>query len=122
MTSQRPFLQGRDLAASSRHDGLDSGQAGLVGTDNAATFSNPQSCRSGAAEVAYDSADQAAKALTQFRASVTGCPKNAFVHSTVAGVPDLRYAGVLTNDPTLPVADNAVDTVTLTVKGSLKHQ
>ena len=79
--------------------------------------------RIGANEVvAYDSADQAAKALTQFRASVTGCPKNAFVHSTVAGVPDLRYAGVLTTDPTLPVADNAVDTVTLTVKGSLKHQ
>lgn len=58
--------------------------------------------------VAYDSPQSATQALTQFRASVKGCPKGKFEKSTVAGVPDLRYVvSTVTQSASLPVKDNA---------------
>jgi hypothetical protein len=69
--------------------------------------------------VAYDSAQQGAKALAEFRASVTRCPRNTFQHSKIAGVPDMRYdVSQIVRDSKLPVKDNAIATITLTVKGS----
>jgi hypothetical protein len=72
--------------------------------------------------VAYDSQGQAALALSQFRASVTRCPKHAFEASTVAGVPDLRYdVSKIATDAALPVKDNVVATIEVTPKGSNQH-
>ncbi|HEY7856958.1 MAG TPA: hypothetical protein VIC82_00530 [Candidatus Nanopelagicales bacterium] len=69
--------------------------------------------------VAYDSPDSAAQALTQFRTSVTGCPKGTFEKSTVAGVPDRRYdVSTVTASASLPVKDNAVATLDVSAKGS----
>jgi hypothetical protein len=69
--------------------------------------------------VAYDSARQAATALTELRRSVATCPKHKFENSTVAGVPDLRYdVSRMRAAPELPVKDSVVVTLVLSAKGS----
>jgi hypothetical protein len=95
-------------------------EAHRVARRQVAIFS-PTGARVGAANevVAYDSPAQAAKALTEFRASVQRCPKGVFEQSTVAGTPDLRYdASTIATVPGLPVQDNAVATIAVTAKGS----
>jgi hypothetical protein len=70
--------------------------------------------------VAYDSAAEAAKAVAQWRASVTHCP-TGLVHSTVAGEPDLRMR-ITTNESrqsSLPVADNAITRESGTTSGQV---
>jgi len=71
--------------------------------------------------VAYDSVEQATKALVELRASVAHCPKNIFVKGSVNGAPALRYdsSGVVT-EPNLPVKDNTVLMERVTPKGSTK--
>jgi hypothetical protein len=72
--------------------------------------------------VAYDNEASAARALDEFRASVTRCPKGVYVPSSVAGVPPLRYEQTkLTAVPSLPVKDNAMATLAVTPKGETQR-
>jgi hypothetical protein len=70
--------------------------------------------------VAYDSAAEAAKALVEYRASVTHCPKNVYVKLPASeGAPQLRYTSIkLVTLAGLPVPENAVARVSAVVKGS----
>lgn len=71
--------------------------------------------------VAYESPHFAAKALRQFRKSVMNCPKGVFTPSAIAGVPDLRYdVSKIHPSAKLPVADNAIVKLKITVKGVSK--
>ena len=73
--------------------------------------------------VAYDSVDQATKALDELRASVAHCPKNTFVKGSVAGAPALRYdTASQVTEPNLPVTDNTVLMERVTPKGSTTSQ
>lgn len=72
--------------------------------------------------VAYDSAAHAAKALAELRTSVTHCPSDVFVPSSVRDTPDMRYdVSKLSTMPDPPVKDTAVETVKYTARGQRKH-
>jgi len=72
--------------------------------------------------VAYDSAAHAAKALTELRTSVTHCPTDVFVPSSVQGTPNMRYdVSKLSTIAGLPVKDTAVETVQYTAQGQRKR-
>jgi hypothetical protein len=72
--------------------------------------------------VAYDSAANAAKALEELRASVTHCPADVFVPSSVRGTPDMRFdVSKLSTLPHAPVKDTAVETVKYSAKGYRQH-
>lgn len=72
--------------------------------------------------VAYDTPEQAAKALAEVRASVTHCPKDVFVPSTVQGVPPQRYdVSRLSTLSNPPVQDSAVETLTLSAEGTTRQ-
>jgi hypothetical protein len=71
--------------------------------------------------VAYETPHFAAKALRQFRKSVMNCPKGVFTPSGIVGVPDLRYdVSKIRSSAKLPVTDNAVIRLKITVKGVSK--
>lgn len=71
--------------------------------------------------VAYETPHFAAKALRQFRKSVINCPKGVFTSSGIAGVPDLRYdVSKVHSSAKLPVADNAIVKLKITVEGTSK--
>jgi hypothetical protein len=66
----------------------------------------------------YDTAQQAAKAMTEFRTSVKNCKKTVFHKSREAGVPKLRYAvDTVATAKDLPVKDAAVSTIVVRFKG-----
>lgn len=72
--------------------------------------------------VAYDSSARAAKALNELRTSVTHCPNDVYVPSSVQGTPDLRYdVSKLSTIAGLPVKDTAVETIQLSAVGKRKH-
>jgi hypothetical protein len=72
--------------------------------------------------VAYDSAAQAAKALSQLRTSVTTCKTTVFHKSAVKGAPLLRYSdNKVTTAKNLPVKDNAVASSLVTPKRATGH-
>jgi hypothetical protein len=72
--------------------------------------------------VAYETAHFAAKALRQMRKSVLQCPADIFLPSEVIGQPELRYdVSKVRTSAKLPVADNAVVTLKVTIKASGKH-
>ena len=70
--------------------------------------------------VAYDSAAEAAKALVEYRASVTRCPKNVYEKLPASeGSPALRYtSSKLITLAGLPVPDCAVARISAVVKAS----
>jgi hypothetical protein len=70
--------------------------------------------------VAYDSAAEAAKALVEYRASVTHCRKNVYVKLPASeGAPQVRYSSLkLVTLAGLPVPENAVARVSAVVKDS----
>jgi hypothetical protein len=71
--------------------------------------------------VAYDSAANAAKALTELRASITHCPNDVFVPSAVRDTPDMRFdVSKLSTLPDAPVKDTVVETVQYSVRGYRK--
>lgn len=72
--------------------------------------------------VAYDSAAQAAKAMQEFRRSVTGCRKGVYQTSRIAAEPPMRYdVSRLSRPGGLPVADTAQASLALTAKGQPGH-
>ncbi|HST83132.1 MAG TPA: hypothetical protein VLL08_15465 [Kineosporiaceae bacterium] len=80
----------------------------------------PQGQHTGASnEVAvYDTAEQAAKAMNEFRMSVKNCKKTVFHKSGEAGVPKVRYAfETVASAKDLPVKDTAVSTMVVRFKG-----
>lgn len=71
--------------------------------------------------VAYETRHFAGKALRQLRKSVTQCPRGVFVPSSIKGAPDERYdVSRIRESAKLPVTDNAVVTLKITVKGHPK--
>jgi hypothetical protein len=81
----------------------------------------PRGQRTGASnEVAvYDTAEQAAKAMTEFRKAVKTCKKTVFHRFGEPGVPKLRFAvNTVASANNLPVKDNAVSTIVLRVQGT----
>ena len=71
--------------------------------------------------VAYETPHFAAKALRQFRKSVINCPKGVFTPSGIAGGSNLRYdVSKVHASAKLPVADNAIVKLKITVEGASK--